>query len=432
MTKSINEADDTEDAKTETAFANYDLKAEAPEARKPTVRFAFEFQPLLDMFIPADEEALAARKASRIGGIMAVVLVLSAMLLASLGPILSSAGHAPAPGSGHAAAASDAHGAPADDHAAPADTHAAPADDHVAPADAHAPPDAHASAGDGHGEGLNLHAILGTIAALLGLTGTALGITGMRRSASRRKWLRARLTTETLRMFHFHYIAARLPELVAVSGDPARQQKYLADRAEALERLKAKVLADPEKELRRIMDRKDETRFEDITPAMPEESAEIPQVAADVFDVWRVLRLNWQAGYCDAKLERRHKGRFTIKQMDEMFVGLGWFCVGAIILIHIGHFVGMLASAQSAWLEAAVIWTALIALAGRAMEDGFQPQRELERYEQYRANVRVTTERFEAARTYAAKLEVLRAFERTSLEEMRVFLRTHAKARFLL
>lgn len=417
MTKSIDESDDTEDAKTEQAFANYDLKAEAPEARKPTVRFAFEFRTLLEMFIPADEEALEARRASRISGIMAVVLVLSAMLLASLGPILSSAGHAPAPGSSHAAPG-DAHGVPADAHA--------PADDHATGEDVHAPSD------DGHGEGLNLHAVLGTVAALLGLTGTALGITGMRRSASRRKWLRARLTTETLRMFHFHYIAARLPELVAVSGDPVRQEKYLADRAAALARLKAKVLADPEGELRRIMARKDETRFEDITPPMPEEGVEIPQVAADVFDVWRVLRLNWQAGYCDAKLERRHKGRFTIKQMDEIFVGLGWFCVGAIILIHIGHFVGMLASAQSAWLEAAVIWTALIALAGRAMEDGFQPQRELERYEQYRANVRVTAERFEAARTYSAKLEVLRAFERTSLEEMRVFLRTHARARFLL
>lgn len=420
MTKSIDESDDTDDAKTEQAFANYDLKAEAPEARKPTVRFAFEFRTLLEMFIPADEEALEARRASRISGIMAVVLVLSAMLLASLGPILSSAGHAPAPGSSHAAASSDAHGVQVDAHSAPADDHAAAVDAHYAPAD------------DGHGEGLNLHAVLGTVAALLGLTGTALGITGMRRSAARRKWLRARLTTETLRMFHFHYISARLPELVAVAGDPARQEKYLADRAAALERLKAKVLADPEKELRRIMERKDETRFEDITPPMPEEGVEIPQIAADVFDVWRVLRLNWQAGYCDAKLERRHKGRFTIKQMDEMFVGLGWFCVGAIILIHIGHFVGMLASAQSAWLEAAVIWTALIALAGRAMEDGFQPQRELERYEQYRANVRVTTERFDAARTYAAKLEVLRAFERTSLEEMRVFLRTHARARFLL
>ena len=104
VTKTIDESEDTDDAKTEQAFANYDLKAEAPEARKPTVRFAFEFQTLLEMFIPADVEALEARKTSRVAGITAVALVLSAMLLASLGPILSSAGHASAPAEAHGAA----------------------------------------------------------------------------------------------------------------------------------------------------------------------------------------------------------------------------------------------------------------------------------------------------------------------------------------
>ena len=214
MTKTIDESEDTDDAKTEQAFANYDLKAEAPEARKPTVRFAFEFQTLLEMFIPADVEALEARKTSRVAGITAVALVLSAMLLASLGPILSSAGHASAPAAAHGAAPGG-HGAPATNHAPPADAHAVPV------VDAHAPADTAAS----HDEGLNVHAILGTIAALLGLTGTVLGITGMRRSASRRKWLRARLTTETLRLFHFHYIVARLPEIVAVACDAARRER---------------------------------------------------------------------------------------------------------------------------------------------------------------------------------------------------------------
>ena len=208
MTKSIDESDDTSDAKTEQAFANYDLKAEAPEARKPTVRFALEFPTLLEMFIPADKEALESRSISRMAGITAVALVLSAMLLASFGPILSSAGHA-APVAEHAVEAAG-HGAPVSH--APADGHAAPS------AEVHTPAAAEAS----HGDRLNTHAILGTVAALLGLGGTVLGITGMRRSASRRKWLRARLTTETLRLFHFHYIAARLPEIVAVAGGVRR------------------------------------------------------------------------------------------------------------------------------------------------------------------------------------------------------------------
>lgn len=384
MTESTQHAD-ADETKTEQAFENYDLKAEAPEARKPTVRFAFEFPALLALFLPADKTALAARKTSRVAGIASVLLVLAALLMASLGPILSS-GHAPDP---------------------------------------HHPPGS---------EGPNLHLILGLVSAALGLVGTLIGLSGMRRGASRRKWLHARLTTETLRLYHFHHIAARLPEIIAINGDAAKQARYIEERAGALERLKMQILANPEAELQRIIAREDETRFEAITPMMPVDAIETPQVAQDVFDVWRVLRVNWQAGYCHAKLEHRHKGRTTTRQLEEFFIRLGWFCVGAIILIHIGYFIGALAQTkeQLPWLEAAVIWTALFALGGRALEDGFRPQAEIERYEQYRANVRVASERFEAATTFASKVDAMRAFERTSLEEMRVFLRTHARARFLL
>ncbi len=379
------EQSEAEQAKTEKAFENYDLKAEAPEARKPTVRFAFEFPALLELFLPADRAALSARHTSRVAGIASVSLVLSALLMASLGPIILSSGHGPAPQHGPS-------------------------------------------------EGPSLHLILGLLSAFLGLAGTVLGLSGMRRAASRRKWLNARLATETLRLYHFHHIAARLPEIVAINGDETKKARYIEERAAALERVRTRILVDPEAELRRIIARKDETRFEAITPVIPVDGAETPQVASDVFDVWRVLRLNWQAGYCDAKLEHRHKGRTTIKQLEELFIGLGWFCVGAIILIHVGFFIGAIAQTkeQLPYLEAAVIWIAMVALGGRALEDGFRPQAEIERYEQYRANVRVAAERFEAATTFAAKIEAVRTFERSSLEEMRVFLRTHARARFLL
>jgi hypothetical protein len=74
----------------------------------------------------------------------------------------------------------------------------------------------------------------------------------------------------------------------------------------------------------------------------------------------------------------------------------------------------------------------MVALAARALEDGLKPQREVERYEQYRASVRVARVRFDAALDMQTRLEVMRAFEQTSMEEMRVFLRTYAKARYLL
>ena len=54
------------------AFENYDLKGEAPGARDPRVRFAFEFPELLATFKPIDNKAMIARKASRRSGILAV------------------------------------------------------------------------------------------------------------------------------------------------------------------------------------------------------------------------------------------------------------------------------------------------------------------------------------------------------------------------
>ncbi|HVY90244.1 MAG TPA: hypothetical protein VG942_15335 [Hyphomonadaceae bacterium] len=363
---------------TEQAFANFDLKAEAPEARKPAVRFAFEFPQLLDLFVPADEAAARERRSSRILGVFAVFIVAAALMLASLGPLISEQ-----------------------------------ADD---PASLSSP-----------------HTWLGLGAAALGIFGTVLGLLGSRRGASRRKWLQARLKTETLRLFHFHYIAARLPEIVAINGDEHRKQHYIEARLLALERLKVKVLADPEAELERIIARKEETSFQSIAGFEEAHGDAVPPVAEDVFAAWQVLRLNWQATYCAAKLEhRRPDGGMTPKGMEEMFERLAWFFVGAIILIHVAHFFNALADLRITALEVAVIWVALAALAARALEDGFQPMREVERYEQYRANVRVAEERFEAAKSFPAKVEALRAFERTSLEEMRVFLRTHARARFLL
>jgi hypothetical protein len=103
-----------------------------------------------------------------------------------------------------------------------------------------------------------------------------------------------------------------------------------------------------------------------------------------------------------------------------------------IIGLHLLHFLGLLTDLPTGLLEVAVIWTALVALAGRALEDGYAPLREVERYEQYEGNIRVAIERVDAAQGFAAKLVVARAFERTSLEEMRVFIRTQAKTRFLL
>jgi protein-S-isoprenylcysteine O-methyltransferase Ste14 len=355
------------------AFENHDLKAEAPAARAASVRFAFEFPRLLADFREADAIANDSKRASRRAGFASVALVLAALLLASSAPVM----------------------------------HALHVEHRIVSA-------------------------LGFVSAGLGLAGTLLAFLGMHGSAPRRVWLRHRLKTEMMRLFHFHYLAARLPEVACVRGDEARKEGYLARREEAYLRLLDGPLSDPEAELRRIVENDHPYDFQAVSEAALS-GGEEPAAVTSAFAAWHALRLEWQLGYAEAMLAAHGTGkRRTARQLEHAFSGLAWACVGAIIGVHLLQiFIGT-QFGHSIWTEVAVVWIALTALAARALEDGLQPQRDVERYEQYRANILVARERFDAAGGLRERLEIVRGFERASLEEMRIFMRTHARSRFML
>jgi len=347
--------------------------AEAPEARDDAVRFAFEFPELLSRFRAADAKANRAKRNNRRLGYASVALVLAALLIASSAPVQH---------------------------------------------------ELHFSKGT--------TIALGYLAAGLGLLGSLLAFAGMHRRSPRRTWLHNRLTTELLRLFHFRFIASRLPEIARISGNEKRKQAYLADRTAALARLAERALADPQAELARIMANKDACDFSDIVE-QPAEGGEDSVTAKKVITAWRVLRLNWQLAYVDEMLAHRPRAqRMSVLQTEHAFSMFAWLCVGLIIALHIVQVFGEQLHLPHAWLETAVVWTALVALAARALEDGLQPQREVERYEQYRAGIRVAADRLETGDSIVEDLEVIRTFERTSLEEMWIFMRTHSRSRFML
>jgi hypothetical protein len=361
------------EATVQTALENYDLRAEAPEARLASVRFAFEFPRLLQDFRQADEIANKAKRTSRQMGYLSIALVLAALLIASSAPV----------------------------------RHALHVDHQTT-------------------------LVLGYLSAGLGLVGGALAFLGMHSSSPRRVWLHHRLKTEMMRLFHFHYMAARLPELARAKDDADKRAGYLAGRDEAYSALLSGPLADSEAELARIAAGKAAHDFTAVSPASLT-GEEDPNALADAFAAWRALRLSWQLGYAEAKLSHTANARgLSSRQTEHAFSVFAWTCVVAILALHLVQIGVGSDSAHHVWIEVAVIWAALVALAARALEDGLQPQRDVERYEQYRAKTTVALERFDAADGIVARLEVVRGFERTSLEEMRVFLRTHARSRFML
>lgn len=360
-------------AKTVDTFENFDLKAEAEEARSDVVRFAFEFPELLADFREADAIANKAKTRSRRAGYLSIAMVLAALLLGSSAPAM---------------------------HAL-----------HL-----------------GH----SFELTLGYVSAALGLAGAALGFWGLRQASARNVWLRNRLKTESMRLFHFQFMAAQFPALIEAGADPARRAAYLAARKAAYEALVKGPLADPDAELARLASQMGAYDFR-VAPEAHLTGRENAAVADMVFAVWRKLRLQWQLGYCEAMLAVKRSGkRLSSRQTEKAFSQLSWFCIVLVVVLHVVMVGAEPLNLSRLWLEVAVVWAALIALGARALEAGLQPSRDVERYEQYRASILVAMERFEAADGLAGKLEVMRGFERNSLEEMRIFMRTHKRSSFML
>lgn len=90
------------------------------------------------------------------------------------------------------------------------------------------------------------------------------------------------------------------------------------------------------------------------------------------------------------------------------------------------------AAFDSETINVVIIWIALAALATRAVEQGLQPEREAERYQQYRSGVRAVLEQFDAAASQDEKIRIMRDMERLAFDEMRNFLITNERARFVM
>ena len=111
--------------------------------------------------------------------------------------------------------------------------------------------------------------------------------------------------------------------------------------------------------------------------------------------------------------------------------------VGLLCAIHVGIIALVFGGGHElakfeAILASLTIWIALFALAVRAVEQGLQPEREIERYQQYRSAVRAVLDRFELAKSQAEKLRVMSEMERLSFDEMRNFLITSSASRFVM
>jgi hypothetical protein len=130
-------------------------------------------------------------------------------------------------------------------------------------------------------------------------------------------------------------------------------------------------------------------------------------------------------------LRRAHEARST--SQNAWLTTLGPACVILVLVLHPTRGLAFAKGAHlGAYLDAGVLFFALLALAGRALESRLIPDDEIERYEPYQGDALRPRDAFDAARTLGQKVEAMNEMEFAGAEEFQEFLRVKSRARFVM
>jgi hypothetical protein len=156
-----------------------------------------------------------------------------------------------------------------------------------------------------------------------------------------------------------------------------------------------------------------------------------------LFKAYRELRIEHQIGYVNYNLTPDGRIFSSIpRSQAEVLANFGFLCIVGLCLLHILVLLVVLVPSgfgKYGWLfSIAAIWIALAALAGRAIEQGLQPEREVERYQQYGSGLRAVRDRFDRAQTPVERLQIMIEMEQLAFDEIRNFLITNDRARFVM
>ncbi len=270
---------------------------------------------------------------------------------------------------------------------------------------------------------------VGAFFAAAGVLSITFGLFGVFNTRFKRRWLQCRLMTERIRQFQFQTLVKRIPAKL----DERTRDEFIALRDKWL----ARFLLDYEAQLPgRLQDVLADEEEEDIwilCEEVPERAVVGSKMLDEYFSAYRVLRINHQIGYASYKL-RLDRLRFPIPQY-RLLKEVSLICILIVFAIHLAISISYMLSGKvmnGEELHVAVIWTAIIALTARTLEEGLQPTREAERYTHYKAGLGRLLYHFDHAPDLAARFRVMMEVERMVYGEMRGFLKTNDESKFVL
>jgi hypothetical protein len=277
---------------------------------------------------------------------------------------------------------------------------------------------------------------LGLMLAGRGLAGALIGFFGIWNKKYKQRWLCNRLMTERLRQFHFQTLVCQIPAILAFTEGSLCLEEIFSVRRQWLSGFLLDYEGHLPGHLQTVLDDDAEENFWLLGGP--------PQLLLDrydpkiehIFDAYRLLRLQHQLQYANYKLYADEKilPRSSVRQRDL----LSAISIGAILIIvaiHLGIAVSLgfgSPFADNPFMHVGVVWVAIAALTARALEEGLQPSREVERYIRYRATLVRLLGEYDQDPHPQSRISIMYETERAVYKEMRRFLKINEETRFAL
>jgi hypothetical protein len=278
-----------------------------------------------------------------------------------------------------------------------------------------------------------------------GLIGTLVAVAGISNIKSR--WLHARLLAERMRQWHFQLLLRRGSQVEA-SLQPGGQDAFRKQRDIWFDDFLRAYEGNQDGKLSALTgpNAQGETWLHETGAGYGRNSIAFPHICR----AFKRLRFDHQVGYAHHKLRPERIEpvlAFTewpvIHQLKVLSASAG-FCfvcasICSVILI-CSYAAGVLGDNQHQGLSllvqncvrTAAIAIAIIGAALRTVEGGFAPEKEMERYEDYRSRTTQLRDRFVAATDLKERLYLMEELELATVDEMKSFLRTHHNATFVM
>jgi hypothetical protein len=293
-----------------------------------------------------------------------------------------------------------------------------------------------AASGERLYEASPLRPTVALLAAAAGVGGVAVGLFGVLFAGSKDRWLRGRLIAERLRQLHFQIVVAMAGDIIRAART-GRWGDYRAKREAALEAFNGDIPPRAGSMLDRIAG-EDEGSAQGawlVDPGQPPNLTSEPH-ADEFFRAYRRLRLQRQIDFCDLKL--RTDSRLLTdapREQARRLANATLICIVGLLVLDAVLIVGLIArpgAGQDGLLHVVIVWLAIVVLALRTLTEGLQPEREVERYRQYRSALSAIAARFDRASDHAERRSAMMALEELSFDEMVNFLKCHHEAKFVM